>query len=282
MTDLRPSPKPRKNPQLWQAYLFWEELMLMRQRHNLRISSIEAGKSNLDAVFERGMMEGVVTMEVKGKAVSYSTFAIDEILKTATKIMVNYGADVPVWTWITSIKGFSAGSQAAKILALIDDIERFDTVAKLWRYSGYGLYEYYEKDGKPVAPIDGKVAQGTGDERCIVPIVTEAKDDWSLITARDRGVAGYVLPFNKTLKATLYVAADNFIKQQTPYYVDIYYAEKKRQRELHPEKVRVNGRTDFSDAHIDNRGRRKMIKEFLKQLWLTWRKAEGLPITEAY
>lgn len=282
MTDNRPEPKPRKYPQLWQSYLFWEEIMLMRQRHNLRISSIERGKSNLDPNFERAMLEGSVTMEVKGKQKTYTTFPIDDILDNAAKIMVNCGAIVPVWPWITGIKGLGAGSQAAKVLALIDDISRYDTIAKLWRYAGYGLYDYYEADGKPVAPVKGKQVKISDGSISIVEIVTDRRPDWQVNTVRDRGVAGYVLPFNKTLKATLYVVADGFIKQQTPHYTDIYYTEKARQRELYPEKVKVGNRVDFSDAHIDNRGRRKMIKEFLKDLWVNWRTAEGLPVTEKW
>lgn len=274
MTDNRPDPKPRKNPQLWQAYLFWEELMLMRQRHNLRISSIERGKSNLDATYERSMLEGAVTIGKK----TYATFHLDDTLEVAKKIMVAYGTEVSVWPWMTSIKGLGAGSQAAKILALIDDIGRFDSVAKLWRYSGYGLYEYYHDDGKVVAPTKGKEKQGEGPDAVIVEVEPEPKDGWEVTTCRDRGIKGYVLPYNKTLKSALYVMADGFIKQQTPIYIDLYYAEKKRQRSLHPEKI---GK-DFSDGHINNRAIRRMIKEFTKDLWLQWRIAEGLPVTEAY
>lgn len=274
MTDNRPDPKPRKNPQLWQAYLFWEELMLMRQRHNLRISSIESGKSNLDAIYERAMLEGSVTIGKK----TYQTFHLDDTLEVARKMMVNYGSTLPVWQWATSIKGLGAGSQAAKILALIDDIEKFDSVAKLWRYSGYGLYEYYTDDGKIVAPTKGKEKQGTGEDSKIVQVAVEPKDGWEVVTVRDRGVTGYVLPYNKKLKSALYIMADVFIKMQTPGYTDLYYAEKIRQRKLHPEKEGKN----FTDGHIHNRAMRKMIKEFTKDLWVQWRIAESLPITEAY
>lgn len=278
MTDNRPAPNPRRNPQLWQAYLFWEELMLMRQRHNLRISSIERGKSNLDATYERAMIEGSVTVGKK----TYATFHLDDTLEVARKIMVNYGTTVPVWPWITSIKGLGAGSQAAKVLALIDDISRFDTVSKLWRYSGYGLYEYYAKDGAIQAPIKGKVSKGQGEDREIIAVEPEPKADWEITTCRDRGVAGYVLPYNKTLKSALYVMADGFIKQQTPGYIDLYYAEKRRQRELHPDKLVENGVTKFNDGHINNRAIRRMIKEFLKDLWAEWRTVEGLPTGETY
>lgn len=35
-------------------------------------------------------------------------------------------------------------------------------------------------------------------------------------------------------------------------------------------------------GHIDMMAMRKMIKLFLSHLWLEWRKAEGLPITNPY
>jgi hypothetical protein len=38
----------------------------------------------------------------------------------------------------------------------------------------------------------------------------------------------------------------------------------------------------WSDGHVDNAARRKMVKLFLSHLWLVWRKAEGLPIREPY
>lgn len=276
MTETR-TPNPRKYPQLWQSYLWWEELMLMRQRHTLRLQAIEDGRSNMDETFERGLIEGrvVVQMHTKKGTVEkrYDMVAADDLLAMANKIMINYGSEVPCWEWITGIKGLGAGSQAAKILALIDDIGRFDTVAKLWRYAGYGLYEYYQDDGKVVAPTKGKEKQGEGPDAVIVEVEPTPKDSWEITTCRDRGIKGYVLPYNKTLKSALYVMADGFIKQQTPGYTDLYYAEKQRQRTLHPEKV---GK-DFSDGHINNRAIRKMIKEFLKDLWVEWRIAEGLP-----
>lgn len=283
MTDNRPAPKPRKYPQLWQSYLFWEEIMLMRQRHNLRISSIERGKSNLDPNFERGMMEGVLRYEgANGKAVTIEITSMDFILHHAEKMMINLGKSVPVWSWITGIRGLGAGSQAAKILALIDDIGRYDSIAKLWRYAGYGLYNYYESDGKVVAPVNGKKSEGKGDDRVVYEFSPQPQDDWNITTVRDRGVKEYVLPYNKTLKATLYVMADCMRKTHEVHYIDIWNAEKLRQRELHPEKVKVGNRVDFTDAHIDNRGRRKMIKEFLKDLWVNWRQAEGLTVTEQW
>ena len=227
--DNRPPPRPRAHPQLWQAYLLWDELMKMRQRHTLRISAAERGKSQMDAGLERTFMEQL---------------DLDGNLLTVRKMMIAYGKTTgAIWEWTTSIKGLGAGGEAAKLLAQIDDIARFDTVSKLWRFAGYAVMEGKAEKNKP----------------------------------------GEKSHFNRKLKAICFVIADQFIKQQTPGYVDIYYAEKARQRALYPEPIKNGaGKTIYTDAHIHNRAWRKMIKEFLRDLWLAWRKLEGLPITEPW
>ena len=112
--DKRPDPKPRKNAILWQNYLWWRELVEMRKRHLLRISSIEAGKSNLDANFERDWLE---------------MLQLDEFVCQITKSMIAAGHSVgPVWDWLTSIKGLASGSLAAQLVAQVDDIGQFDDV----------------------------------------------------------------------------------------------------------------------------------------------------------
>lgn len=223
MSDARPDPKPRQYPQLWQAYLWWYELMEMRKRHNLRISSIERGKSNLDAQFERDTLELV---------------QMDAILKNVKKTMTTYGQLVPVWDWTTGIRGLGEGGLAAQLLAQIDDIHKFDTVASLWRFAGFAV-------------IEGKA---------------------------EKNKAGEKSHFNRRLKGVCFNIADQFIKQQTPGYVDIYYAEKERQRQLYPGPIaNGNGKKIYTDAHIHNRAWRKMIKAFLKDLWIEWNKNEHPP-----
>ena len=57
--------------------MWWDELVEMRKRHQLRISSIEAGKSNLDAQIEKDIME---------------VMNLDQLIKDAKKMMVNNGS----------------------------------------------------------------------------------------------------------------------------------------------------------------------------------------------
>lgn len=274
VSDARPDPKPRKHPQLWQAYLFWNEFMELRKRHVLRISSIERGKSNLDAIYEQTVMDQI---------------GIDPVLDNLKKNMVICGKVVPVWDWVTNIKGMKQGGLAAQLLAQIDDITKFDTVASLWRFAGFAV-------------IDGKAEKNQKGEKS---------------------------HYNRRLKGVCYNIADQFIRQQTPGYVEIYYAEKERQRGLYPDvyckqcsfdsmqknrtkkelaeviywddKVNHSGMTvstindqlykysvkwedcptkkshtkTMTDAHVHNRAWRKMIKAFLRDLWVEWNQVAG-------
>jgi len=228
MEDKRPDPKPRKNPHLWQSYLWWEELVETRKRHTLRISSIEAGKSNLDKHFERAMLE---------------LMNIDELIDGAKAQMITDGESIgDVWGWITSIKGLGAGGLAAQVLAQVDDISLAPTVSALWRYCGYAV-------------IDGQA---------------------------ERNKKGEKSHYNRRLKSVCWLIGSQFIRQQTPLYVDIYYDEKTRQRTLYPEKIKVNGKWKYNDGHLHNRAIRKMMKIFLQHLWLKWREYEGLPVSMPY
>ena len=228
MTDQRPEPKPRKNMMLWQAFLQWDELVEMRKHHLLRISSIEAGKSNMALGVEKRFLE---------------LTRLDELIDDHRKYMVECGAEVgDVWGWITHIKGLGQGGLAAQLLAQIDDIGKFDTVSKLWRFAG-------------LAVIDGK---------------------------REINKPGEKSHFNARLKSICWLISDQFVKQNTPLYRDIYDQEKARLRRLYPEKIVTNGKTQYNDGHIDNMARRKTVKIFLQHLWVIWRNLEGLPVSEPY
>lgn len=232
--DKRPDLKPRKNPLLWQSYLVYDELVEMRKRHNLRISSIRRGKSNLDAQFEQNWLDRL---------------QLDAMILLAKQTMMDAGKAVgPIWDWTMSIRGLGSGCMNAQILAQFDDAGKFSTVSKFWRFAGWAV-------------IDGK---------------------------REWNQKGEKSHYNRRLKSICYLIGDQFIKQQTPQYVDLYYDEKGRLRELYPEPVPIPNPPEgswkfrFSDSHVHRMARRKMIKIFLQHLWIRWREFEGLPISEPW
>jgi hypothetical protein len=131
---------------------------------------------------------------------------------------------------------------AAKLLALIDDPGAFATISKLWRFAGYAV-------------IDGQ---------------------------REYRKAGEKSHYNSRLKSELYLVTEQFIRHQTPVFVDLYYEEKVKLREKHPIAIGENGRRRYSDMHIHLMAMRKVSKLLLALLWVQWRKLEGLPVSEPY
>lgn len=147
----------------------------------------------MDAQVERDLLE-TMGVPVLTKGNVMQRISIDQLIKFAKKQMVDWGHGIgPIWDWLTSIKGLGAGGLAAQLLAQIDDIGKFATASKLCRFAGWAV-------------IDGKI---------------------------DRCKKGTKSPYNRKLKSICWLVVDQFIKQQTPLYVDIYYAEKARQRRLH-------------------------------------------------
>jgi len=82
----------------------------------------------------------------------------------------------PVWPWLKGIKGIGP-VLSCKVLGLIGDIGRFDTISKLWRYSG-------------LAVIDGKA---------------------------ERLTKGQKASFNNRLKSTMWLVSNSFLKSNSKY-----------------------------------------------------------------
>lgn len=188
--------------------------------------------------------------------------------------------DHPAWPWLNEVKGIGP-TIATKILGLIGDIERFDNVAKLWSFAGYGL----------------KPNPETG------------------VPERQRPQKGEKLTYNRRLKTAVYLAGDSFIKSRSPYRW-LYDSAKHRYRiakQIKPLRDAVGGenipnretpegkkawdalirkvnkeggaKNDeivWSDGHVDNAARRVMVKIFLSHLWEVWREAEGFSTRPPY
>jgi len=151
----------------------------------------------------------------------------------------------PIWDWLKEIKGISHNT-VAKLIAHID-IENTPTVSALWRYCG--LDATHIKRTKKITQEEAKK---------------------------------FGKPYLK--KKLLGTLADSFIRQRTPKYRKIYDEEKDRQLKILKEieekttlKMKPNrclSSPPESLGHAHNRARRKMIKEFIKDLFIHWKKIE--------
>ena len=204
---------------------------------------------------------------------------------------------------------------AAGLIAYIDDIERFGTVSKLWKYSGMGTTQICEdckkriiEDGARGAWImhtaDRLEEQNSKkkDQKKKVKreeLIIRATDMVCLCphphgkTIAQRKITGQMLDYNPKFKNLCYLIGDQFIKQLKSPYRKLYdeykldystrpdlmaeIEERKRAPKNEDDKHIVKG-----TAHVNAMARRKATKLFLSHLWETWRTLEGLPTPEPY
>lgn len=211
----------------------------------------------------------------------------------------------PIYTeYLANVKG--VGAIAAGHIISSFDIEKADTVSKLWQYAGMnpGMVRGKRRKDKP---------DGTFD---IIETDTMIRGD--------RMTAGFVAPFNKTLRTALCgVLADGFLKAgirgedvtqdeydslpetwrrlnsktkqpqklvaltpQAKFYMD--YKHRLACSEKETSEIKKGGKVDrkpwreCTAGHRDRAAKRYMIKMFLAELYEFWREMEGLPVRPPY
>lgn len=159
----------------------------------------------------------------------------------------------PLWSAIFQhVKG--VGPVVAGFLLAYVDIAKAFTVSKLWYYVGYGV----EKDG---------FATSRRKEHLI---------EVEYIDKEGKVKTKWVIHHNPTVRSKLsFVLARGLITAKDYYYTETYLPYKNRIKNMpkHAKKT---------PAHIDNMAKRKMVKDFLRDIWPVWRKLEGLPVTPPY
>lgn len=190
----------------------------------------------------------------------------------------------PVYTeYLQGVKG--VGEIAAGWIIAEFDINRAETVSKMWQFAGLNpgmvlghkdvpVGEYKTSMGREVR----RYTKADGKERVIFETDTMIRGD--------RLTPGFVAPFNKRFRTALAgVMADGFIKQQNEYCLKFYYPYKERLANSEREVMHVGKMTAWKDTtpgHRDRAAKRYMIKMFIKDLYVAWRTLEGLPVREPY
>ena len=131
-------------------------------------------------------------------------------------------------------------SLSAGLIAYTGDIERFANVSKLWKYFGYDV-----RNGEAPKKKRGEPSS-----------------------------------WHHKARSLMFLVSDQFIKQRTPVYREIYDIEKERQLKRHQEggcEKCNKQKTANKPGHPDAMARRKAIKIFLQHYWVSYRKLKGLP-----
>lgn len=200
---------------------------------------------------------------------------IDKLIRTQLKNHALYNQ------YLALIRGIGP-MLAAGLIAYIDDIEKFEHVSSLWQYCGYGMNRYCPECKKPTF-VEVKYETGTKAkklhpyEKC--PICGNQTDP-----IIQRRMSGYQGNWNDKLKVIAWKAGSSFVKQPAnkSKYRKLYEKIKKEEHKLHPKRIKENTKILYNDGHLHNRAMRKVVKIFLAHLWQTWRRQEGLEVTEPY
>ena len=220
--------------------------------------------------------------------------AYEEILKaetTAMKSLAEHVEDTAIWrNFMASVRGCGP-TMAAVILSRLDP-ERGDSVSNFWAFAGFD-----------VAP------DGRGRSRRKDHLVDREYTDKEGVVKTKKSIT-----YDPWLKTKCYVLATCLLKAGG-HYKEVYDAYKTRLKTQGPkdyEEVhilnhrgwhwcpidnidwksakevgerRVRQTTDWAnttDGHRHNAAMRYMLKRFIRDLWETWRRLEGLEVRGSY
>jgi len=170
------------------------------------------------------------------------------------------------------------GVLSSGLIAWIHPISRFPTISKLWGFAGLSAthYESECKEGHKFITV-------SKPERCWVRVGKKRKPCNAelvrsvFVNSPPKKKAGYVLFVNLKLKTLCWKVATSFEKQKPKksFYRRLY----DRQKEYY------HNRPDLKEEipkHIQLMTLRYVEKRFLADMWVKWRKLEGLPVTKPY
>jgi hypothetical protein len=174
--------------------------------------------------------------------------------------------------FLSKVKG--CGPLMAAVIISEFDIEKAVTVSKMWAFAG-------------ISPGTTRARKWNKDKTEIIKTNT--------LVPQDRKTPGYLCPYNQWLRTKLIgVLASGMIKSKSDYAINFYYpmhTPKTRKEELGEGRYDIEEnictRTgkpwkDESDGHRNNAAKRKMMKMFIRDLYLSWRTIEGLPVRVPY
>lgn len=169
----------------------------------------------------------------------------NDISKKISKVIEYF----PIWTeFLEDVKG--VGSTLAAALISEIDIEKAKYPSSLWKYCGYDVTD-----------------DGEGRSKKKKHLVTKIYEDSEGNEVEAKGIT-----YNPNAKNIAWKIGKQMLMSRSPYK-RIYNERKEYEK---------NRDEDISDGHAHARALRYMIKQFLKELHVRWRKLEGLEISEPW
>jgi len=178
------------------------------------------------------------------------------------------------------------GTALSGVLQSEIDIEKCDTISKLWKYAGLDVVTVFEDDGSEV----------WSEARCYkeTHLIDREYVDKEGETKTKKSIT-----FNPFLQSKILGVLSDVLMMRNKEYLGVYRGYRHRvDQEVEPrrekyrqylikqgveeEKREKRVLKKFTPNHLNNMAKRYMVKRFLADLWPIWRRAYGLSVTDPY
>ncbi|HEV2131791.1 MAG TPA: hypothetical protein VGR27_11840 [Longimicrobiaceae bacterium] len=185
--------------------------------------------------------------------------------------------DHPAWPWLSGVRGIGP-TLAGKLVARLD-ATRAETPSAFWAYCGLATVpgvEYrcptcgYMASFPESYRVSGAHTRLGGRGRC--PGQLEVSRTEGVRVAQPKPARGQKASYDQYAKKVCYLVGTSFLKSGGAY--SEYYRREKAKLEAE--------RPGWATARRHLTALRKTEKLFLSHLWLIWRGALGLPLTQPY
>ena len=179
------------------------------------------------------------------------------------------------------------------LIAWLSPIDRFATISKLWAYCGLSAVHYEcECDGHSKTnkkKIKHKFLISSKPTECPVRIGKDrvkcgAKVTCKFVRRPMRRRRGWLIFYNPRLKTLMWKIASSFEKQKSEksFYRRIYEEQKNYYTNREDLLAPITDKVPGAKLHVQLMTLQFVSKRFLSDLWLFWRRMEGLPVTKPY
>jgi hypothetical protein len=211
--------------------------------------------------------------------------------KSIPKAFEAYVVNSPVWLWLSGVKGIGV-ILAANLVSTYGDCSRFDTISKMWAYTGLHVIKrcenckkrYFDTQLEKERYVEKMVKrlEGMAQRRKVVSSFKKEEAEkkvkgWICSCEQPKpyscapSMRGDEIPdWNKNARVLAFKIADSFIKHEClgQKLYKQFYAEE------------LNKGKPKGKAYMT--ARRKVVKIFLANYWVNVRKAVGLPTRVPY
>ena len=268
--------------ELRMLYQLFEEAQRSRIAHGERLRAILQGRSlagagndsiDADALIKaiaRGDSAGAprILEHVYARAVQDESDAAD-----ALRVAIE---DHPVWPWLSKVKGVGH-LLAARLLSRLD-IARAKTPSAFWAYCGLGtipgvVYRCSECGLEVAYPVGYQSREGhaaRSGRECGGELVRV--DGIATRVAPRRSLLGGRAGYDAQARKSCYLIGVSMLRCRSDYRA---YYDKERGR-------LATFRPGWAAKRCHLSALRRMEKAFLRDLWIAWRQAAGLPIVAPY